>query len=98
MIWIWCYYVFSGEKIKFLYNCEIKLKIKGENNYKGNTTIIIKNINNEDEDKYFEYEFEDNEKETTKLFKSEKLILKMILEQFSMIWKNIYYLKWNINI
>ena len=87
-----CYYVFSRGKIKYFYDCEIKLKIKGENNCKGNTTITIKNMNNEDEDEHFEYEFDDNDKDITKLFKSEKNLIENDIRNIFNEMKD-YYLK-----
>ena len=55
------YFVFSRGKIKYFYDCEIKLKINGIDNEdtKGKTTTVtIKDISNEDEDEYFNFEYE----------------------------------------
>ena len=55
------YFVFSRGKIKYFYDCEIKLKINGIDNEdtKGKTTTVtIKDISNEDEDDHFNFEYE----------------------------------------
>jgi len=55
------YFVFSRGKIKYFYDCEMKLKIKGIDNEdtKGKTTTVtIKDISNEDEDDHFNFEYE----------------------------------------
>ena len=55
------YFVFSRGKIKYFYDCEMKLKIKGIDNEdtKGKiTTVTIKDISNEDEDEHFNFEYE----------------------------------------
>jgi len=55
------YFVFSRGKIKYFYDCEMKLKINGIDNEdtKGKTTTVtIKDISNEDEDEYFNFEYE----------------------------------------
>ena len=55
------YFVFSRGKIKYFYDCEMKLKIKGIDNEdtKGKTTTVtIKDIDNEDEDDHFNFEYE----------------------------------------
>ena len=55
------YFVFSRGKIKYFYDCELKLKINGIDNEdtKGKTsTVTIKDISNEDEDDYFNFEYE----------------------------------------
>ena len=55
------YFVFSRGKIKYFYDCEIKLKINGIDNEdtKGKTTTVtIKDIDNEDEDDHFNFEYE----------------------------------------
>ena len=55
------YFVFSRGKIKYFYDCEIKLKINGIDNEdtKGKTTTVtIKDISNEDEDDHFKFEYE----------------------------------------
>ena len=58
--------VFSRGKIKYFYDCSLKLKIKGNDNY-GNltTTITIKEINNEDEDEHFQYEYDSTDSKST---------------------------------
>ena len=55
------YFVFSRGKIKYFYDCEIKLKINGIDNEdtKGKTTTVtIKDVSNEDEDEHFNFEYE----------------------------------------
>ena len=53
------YFVFTRGKIKFFYDCSIKLKIKGINDYENlDTVITVKNLNNEDEDELPEYEYD----------------------------------------
>ena len=55
------YFVFSRGKIKYFYDCEMKLKINGIDNEdtKGKTTsVTIKDISNEDEDDQFNFEYE----------------------------------------
>ena len=59
MFYLQTYFVFTRGKIKFFYDCSIKLKIKGINDYKDlNTVITIKNLNNEDEDELPTYEYD----------------------------------------
>ena len=62
--------MFSRGKIKYFYDCSLKLKIKGNNDYENlETTITIKEINNEDEDEHFQYEFDSiDSKSTSKKF------------------------------
>ena len=58
------YFVFSRGKIKYFYDCEIKLKINGIDNEdtKGKTTTVtIKDISNEDEDDHFNFEYENGQ-------------------------------------
>lgn len=53
------YFVFSRGKIKFLYDCQVKVKIAGVKNFEGlSTCVTIKNLNNEDEDERPEFEYE----------------------------------------
>lgn len=55
------YFVFSRGKIKYFYDCEMKLKINGVDNEdtKGKTTTVtIKDISNEDDDDHFNFEYE----------------------------------------
>ena len=62
--------VFSRGKIKYFYDCSLKLKIKGNNDYENlETTVTIKEINNEDEDEHFQYEYDSSHtKSTSKKF------------------------------
>ena len=64
------YFVYSRGKIKYFYDCNIKLKIKGNSNYNNlMTTITIKEINNADEDDHFMYEYDsDDSKSTSKKY------------------------------
>ena len=56
------YFVFTRGKIKFFYDCCIKLKIKGIKDYENlNTEISIKNLNNEDEDELPQYEYDSSD-------------------------------------
>ena len=56
------YFVFTRGKIKFFYDCSIKLKIKGIKDYENlNTEISIKNLNNEDEDELPQYEYDSSD-------------------------------------
>ena len=44
----------------------MKLKIKGNKNYENlETTITMKEINNEDEDEHFQYEFDSTDSKST---------------------------------
>ena len=44
----------------------MKLKIKGKKNYENlETTITMKEINNEDEDEHFQYEFDSTDSKST---------------------------------
>lgn len=60
--------MFSRGKIKFIYDCEIKLELKGLKEIEGaKTDITIKELSNADLDEDFEFEHEsvnkkDNEK------------------------------------
>ena len=62
--------VFSRGKIKYFYDCSLKLRIKGNNDYENlETTITIKEINNEDEDEHFQYDYDSSDiKSTSKKF------------------------------
>ena len=52
------YFIFSRGKIKFLYDCSLKLKISGIKNFENlSTTVTINEINNQDEDEHFQYEY-----------------------------------------
>ena len=45
-----------------MYDCSIKLKIKGNDDYDNlSTTITIKEINNADEDEHFQYEYDSDD-------------------------------------
>ena len=60
------YFVYSRGKIKYFYDCSIKLKIRGNKNYDNLTTkITIKEINNADEDDHFQYEFDSTDSNST---------------------------------
>ena len=59
------YFVFSRGKIKFIYDCEIQVKLIGLNEDKGkSTTVTIKEMNNEDEDEHFEFDYESGSSRT----------------------------------
>ena len=49
-------------------------------------------MNNEDEDEHFEYEFDDNDKDITRLFKSEKNLIENDIRNIFNEMKD-YYLK-----
>ena len=52
------YFIFSRGKVKFLYDCSLKLKISGIKNFENLSTIVtINEISNEDEDDHFQYEY-----------------------------------------
>ena len=58
--------MFSRGKIKYFYDCSLKLKIKGNNDYENlETTITIKEINNEDEDEHFQYDYDSSDSKST---------------------------------
>ncbi len=60
------YFVFTRGKIKFFYDCSIKLKIKGIKDYENlNTEITIKNLNNEDEDELPQYEYDSTDSKSS---------------------------------
>ena len=60
------YFVFTRGKIKFFYDCSIKLKIKGIKDYEDlDTVITIKNLNNEDEDELPQYEYDSTDSKST---------------------------------
>lgn len=53
------YFVFSRGKIKFIYDCEIKVNVKGQKECEGaDTDVTVKEMSNADPDDDFEYEFE----------------------------------------
>ena len=53
------YFVFSRGKIKFIYDCEIQVKLCGLNEDEGkSTTVTLKEVNNEEEDEHFQFEYE----------------------------------------
>ena len=61
-LYLQTYFVYSRGKIKYFYDCSIKLKIKGNDDYNNETSVItIKEINNEDEDEHFQYEFDSSD-------------------------------------
>ena len=58
--------MFTRGKIKFFYDCSIKLKIKGIKDYEDlDTVITIKNLNNEDEDELPQYEYDSTDSKST---------------------------------
>ena len=58
--------MYSRGKIKYFYDCSIKLRIKGNKNYENlETTITMKEINNEDEEEHFQYEFDSSDSKST---------------------------------
>ena len=58
--------MFTRGKIKFFYDCSIKLKIKGINNYENLETVVtIKNLNNEDEDELPQYEYDSSDSKSS---------------------------------
>ena len=58
--------MFTRGKIKFFYDCSIKLKIKGINDYKNLETVVtIKNLNNEDEDELPQYEYDSSDSKSS---------------------------------
>ena len=60
------YLVFSRGKIKYFYDCSIKLIIRGNDDYGNYTTsITMKEINNEDEDENFQYEFDSTDSKSS---------------------------------
>ena len=60
------YFVFTRGKIKFFYDCSIKLKIKGIKDYENlDTTVTIKNLNNEDEDELPQYEYDSSDSKSS---------------------------------
>ena len=66
LIFFQTYFVFTRGKIKFFYDCSIKLKIKGIKDYENlDTVITIKNLNNEDEDELPQYEFDSSDSKST---------------------------------
>ena len=60
------YFVFTRGKIKFFYDCSIKLKIKGIKDYENlDTVVTIKNLNNEDEDELPQYEYDSSDSKSS---------------------------------
>ena len=58
--------MFTRGKIKFFYDCSIKLKIKGINDYENLETVVtIKNLNNEDEDELPQYEYDSSDSKSS---------------------------------
>ncbi len=58
--------MYSRGKIKYFYDCSIKLRIKGNKNYENlETTITMKEINNEDEEEHFQYEFDSTDSKSS---------------------------------
>ena len=58
--------MYSRGKIKYFYDCSIKLKIKGNDDFEEISTVItIKEINNADEDDHFQYEFDSTDSNST---------------------------------
>ena len=58
--------MFTRGKIKFFYDCSIKLKIKGIKDYENlNTEITISNLNNEDEDELPKYEYDSTDSKSS---------------------------------
>ena len=66
MFYLQTYFVFTRGKIKFFYDCSIKLKIKGIKDYENlDTEITIKNLNNEDEDELPQYDYDSTDSKST---------------------------------
>ena len=64
--YIQTYFVFTRGKIKFFYDCSLKLKIKGIKDYENlETEITISNLNNEDEDEIPKYEYDSSDSKST---------------------------------
>ena len=58
--------MFTRGKIKFFYDCSIKLKIKGIKDYENlDTVVTIKNLNNEDEDELPQYEYDSSDSKSS---------------------------------
>ena len=58
--------MFTRGKIKFFYDCSIKLKIKGIKDYENlDTEITISNLNNEDEDELPKYEYDSTDSKSS---------------------------------
>ena len=58
--------MFTRGKIKFFYDCSIKLKIKGIKDYENlDTEITISNLNNEDEDELPKYEYDSSDSKSS---------------------------------
>ena len=58
--------MFTRGKIKFFYDCSIKLKIKGINDYENLETVVtIKNLNNEDEDELPQYDYDSSDSKSS---------------------------------
>ena len=66
MFYLQTYFVFTRGKIKFFYNCSIKLKLKGINDYENLETVVtINNLNNEDEDELPSYEYDSTDSKSS---------------------------------
>ena len=66
LFYIQTYFVFTRGKIKFFYDCSIKLKIKGIKDYENlETEITISNLNNEDEDELPKYEYDSSDSKSS---------------------------------
>ena len=51
--------MYSRGKIKYFYDCSMKVRIKGNNDFNNlTTTVTMKEINNEDDEEHFQYEFD----------------------------------------
>ena len=60
------YFVFTRGKIKFFYDCSVKLKIKGIKDYENLETVVtIKNLNNEDEDELPQYDYDSSDSKSS---------------------------------
>ena len=58
--------MFTRGKIKFFYDCSIKLKIKGIKDYENLETVVtIKNLNNEDEDELPQYDYDSSDSKSS---------------------------------
>ena len=66
LFYIQTYFVFTRGKIKFFYDCSIRLKIKGIKDYENlDTEITIKNLNNEDEDELPTYDYDSSDSKSS---------------------------------
>ena len=58
--------MFTRGKIKFFYDCSVKLKIKGIKDYENLETVVtIKNLNNEDEDELPQYDYDSSDSKSS---------------------------------